>query len=448
MDKFNLMAISPIDGRYISATEPLKNYFSEFALIKARLAVEIEYFIALSYLQLPHLPQTGKDNILRKIYSEFVYKDALRIKEIENITNHDVKAIEYYLKFDIIGLKKYREFVHFGLTSQDINNTAIPLLLKKCIEEIIIPTFYELINKINYLSMQWRNISMLARTHGQPATPTTMGKEMKIFAYRLENQLNKLKNIDYSAKFGGATGNFNAHIIAYPNVDWEKFADNFIFETFQLKRLKYTTQIDNYDHLAELFDCLSRLNTILINFSRDIWLYIMQGYFKQYKSDTEIGSSTMPHKINPIDFENAEGNLLLANSLFKFMSQKLPISRLQRDLSDSTVIRNIGVPLSHILIALSSISKGLSKLIIDEDKIAFELENHWEVITEAIQTILRREGFSEPYEKLNHFIRKNNHITKKDIHKFIDDLQLPDNIKTELKNISPSNYIGIANKIS
>jgi len=449
MDKYNLKAISPIDGRYADITAPLREYFSEFALIKTRLMVEVEYFISLFELKLPQLNDTINFDLLKKIYNDFSIENAIQIKEIEKITNHDVKAVEYFLKekFDHIGLSGYKEFIHFGLTSQDINNTAIPFLTKQALEKILIPEFKNILSKIEELSQKWKDIPMLARTHGQAATPTTVGKELKVFAYRLEQQLKTLEKINYTAKFGGATGNFNAHLIAYPDINWEKFADDFIKNSFGLQRSQYTTQIDNYDNIAELFECIERINTVLLDFSKDMWTYISFEYFKQKISPDETGSSTMPHKINPVDFENAEGNLEIANALLLFMAVKLPVSRMQRDLSDSTVLRNIGVAVAHTLIAAKSIMKGISKIEICKDKIYSDLDKHWEIIAEAIQTVLRREGFSKPYELLKQFTAGKSEISKNNILSFIENLDVNDKIKEELKKITPFNYTGTASKI-
>lgn len=449
MSKKNLTAISPIDGRYGNTSESLQEYFSEFALIKARLFVEIEYFIALTELELPQLDIKIDNNSLRNIYLNFSLEDALEIKKIEKTTNHDVKAVEYFLKnkFEDLGLKKHSEFIHFGLTSQDINNTAIPWLLKQALEKIFLPEYENLKTQIEKLATEWSDIPMLARTHGQAASPTSVGKELKVFAYRLDIQIKKLKKFNFTSKFGGATGNFNAHLLAYPEINWENFANNFIEKKFCLNRSLYTTQIDNYDNIAEFFQCFERINTILLDYSKDIWTYISLDYFSQKIISGETGSSTMPHKVNPIDFENAEGNLGLANAIFNFMASKLPISRLQRDLSDSTVLRNIGVPLAHSFIAINSLFKGLAKININKEKIEKTLNKHWEVITEGIQTILRREGYEEPYELFKNLTRGKQSINQQDIHDFIEKLDIPHQIKTELKNISPFNYTGYSTRI-
>ena len=442
-----LNAIGPIDGRYNSKTKDLQNYFSEASLIKFRVKVEIEYFIALcnsSIIQLNHFP-SEKFKELRKIYSNFNNDDAQRIKEIESITNHDVKAVEYFIKeeFKKLKLEEFNEFIHFGLTSQDINNTAVPYSIKKALEEIIIPEINNIIKLIEKNSNNWSNISMLARTHGQAASPTRMGKEMMVFVERLKNQLLLMNKIPHTAKFGGATGNFNAHHVAFPDINWVDFSNDFLKSSLELKRQQTTTQIEHYDNLAAIMNNLSRINTILIDFSRDIWTYVSMDYFKQKINKNEVGSSAMPHKVNPIDFENAEGNLGIANSIFSFMADKLPISRLQRDLTDSTVLRNIGVPLAHTLIALKSLSKGINKLVINEEKISTDLEENWAVVAEAIQTILRRENYPNPYEALKELTRLNSKITKETISDFIDNLNVENRIKKELKKITPTNYTGI-----
>ena len=442
-----LNAIGPIDGRYNSKTKDLQNYFSEASLIKFRVKVEIEYFIALcnsSIIQLNHFP-SEKFKELRKIYSNFNNDDAQRIKEIESITNHDVKAVEYFIKeeFKKLKLEEFNEFIHFGLTSQDINNTAVPYSIKKALEEIILPEISNLIKLIEKNANIWSDISMLARTHGQAASPTRMGKEMMVFVERLKNQLLLMNKIPYTAKFGGATGNFNAHHVAFPDINWVDFSNDFLKSSLELKRQQTTTQIEHYDNLAAIMNNLSRINTILIDFSRDIWTYVSMDYFKQKINKNEVGSSAMPHKINPIDFENAEGNLGIANSLFSFMADKLPISRLQRDLTDSTVLRNIGVPLAHTLIALKSLNKGIKKLVINKEKISSDLDENWAVVAEAIQTILRRENYPNPYESLKELTRLNSKITKETIGDFIDNLNVGDNIKKELKKINPSNYTGV-----
>ena len=442
-----LNAIGPIDGRYNSKTKDLQNYFSEASLIKFRVKVEIEYFIALcnsSIIQLNHFP-SEKFKELRKIYSNFNNNDAQRIKEIESITNHDVKAVEYFIKeeFKKLKLEEFNEFIHFGLTSQDINNTAVPYSIKKALEEIILPEISNLIKLIEKNANIWSDISMLARTHGQAASPTRMGKEMMVFVERLKNQLLLMNKIPHTAKFGGATGNFNAHHVAFPDINWVDFSNNFLKSSLELKRQQTTTQIEHYDNLAAKMNNLSRINTVLIDFSRDIWTYVSMDYFKQKINKNEVGSSAMPHKVNPIDFENAEGNLGIANSLFSFMADKLPISRLQRDLTDSTVLRNIGVPLAHTLIALKSLNKGIKKLVINKEKISSDLDENWAVVAEAIQTILRRENYPNPYESLKELTRLNSKITKKTIGDFIDNLNVRDIIKKELKKINPSNYTGV-----
>ena len=442
-----LDSISPIDGRYNSKTSELQQYFSESSLIKFRLHVEIEYFIALcnsSILQLNHFP-SEKFNLLRKIYTDFSSDDAIRIKEIESITNHDVKAVEYFIKekFDDLSLSEFNEFIHFGLTSQDINNTAVPYSIKKALEEVFYTELSDLIGLLEKQAEKWKNISMLARTHGQAASPTRMGKEIMVFVERIKNQLSLLKQLPHTAKFGGATGNFNAHHVAFPEINWVDFANNFLSNSLDLKRQQTTTQIEHYDNLSAIMHNISRINTILIDYSRDIWTYISLDYFKQKINKNEVGSSAMPHKVNPIDFENAEGNLGIANSIFGFMSSKLPISRLQRDLTDSTVLRNIGVPIAHTLIAIKSLKKGINKLVINEEKIINDLENNWAVVAEAIQTILRREGYPNPYEALKELTRLNTKITSETLEDFINNLKIDEKIKKELRNISPSNYTGI-----
>lgn len=447
MNLNNLTAISPIDGRYRNKTEEFANYFSEYALIKYRVRVEIEYFIALAKFNIPQLSQISKEtlNNLKSVYINFSIKDAQKVKDIETITNHDVKAVEYFIKekFEELNLSKYKEFIHFGLTSQDINNTATPLLLKESINDIYLPEIKKIINKINELSNEWKDIPMLARTHGQPASPTKLGKEFMVFSERLSKQLGLLNLIPYSAKFGGATGNFNAHKVAYPNINWVDFANTFVNYILGLDRSQTTTQIEHYDNIAAIFDNFKRINTILIDFSRDIWLYISNEFFKQKIKKDEVGSSAMPHKVNPIDFENAEGNLGISNAILEHLSAKLPISRLQRDLTDSTVLRNVGVPLSHIIIALKSLNKGLDKLILNKEKIDDELNNNWAVVAEAIQTILRRENYPNPYEKLKELTRNNKKITEQSIINFIDTLKVSEKIKQELKQITPFNYTGI-----
>lgn len=443
----NLTAISPIDGRYRNKTEDLDKYFSEFALIKYRVLVEIEYFIALCNMPLPQLNEFDNNLFpdLRKIYLDFSVDDAQKIKDIEKVTNHDVKAVEYFIKekFDILNLQKYKEFIHFGLTSQDINNTATPYSFRDGIENIYLPEVKNLLEKINNLVKEWNDIPMLARTHGQPASPSRMGKEMLVYKERLEKQLDLLKNIPFSAKFGGATGNFNAHHVAYPENNWVEFANNFVNNILKLNRTQTTTQIEHYDNFAAYFDGMKRINTILTDMSRDFWTYISMGYFKQKIKKGEVGSSAMPHKVNPIDFENAEGNFGIANAFFSHLSQKLPISRLQRDLTDSTVLRNIGVPFAHSLIAFKSLQKGLDKVIINEKAINADLENNWSVVAEAIQTILRREAYPNPYEALKELTRTGETIDQTVISNFIDGLDLSEKIKNELKAITPSNYTGI-----
>lgn len=441
-----ITAVSPIDGRYYDKTKKLSDYFSEHALFRYRVMVEIEYFIALCQIPLPYLKDVNAAIFpqLRKLYKRFSLQNSARIKAIEKKTNHDVKAVEYFLKekFDELGLKRFKEFLHFGLTSQDINNTAFPLMMKNAIEHIYLPELDILINSIENSAKKWQNIPLLSHTHGQPASPTRLGKELKVFVTRLTNQRDMLYKIPMAAKFGGATGNFNAHVVAYPNIDWKIFADKFI-ERIGLMRLSPTTQIEHYDYLAALFDTMKRINTILLDFSRDMWLYISMEYFKQKITKGEVGSSAMPHKVNPIDFENAEGNIGIANTLFEFLSGKLPVSRLQRDLSDSTVIRNIGVPVAHTIIAFTSLVKGMGKLIVNKEKIFTDLENNWVVLAEAIQTVLRREGITAPYERLKELTRKNEKITKEKMIQFIDSLDITDDVKKELKSITPFNYVGI-----
>jgi len=443
----NLNAISPIDGRYRYKVENLAPFFSEEALIKYRVKVEIEYFIALVELPLPQLKDFDNTHFkkLRDIYLLFSTEDAQKIKEIEKITNHDVKAVEYFIKekFDQLQLQKYKEFIHFGLTSQDINNTAVPLSLHDAFDAVYYPELANLLVKLKELVLEWKDVSMLARTHGQPASPTRLGKEIEVFVERIEQQVTQLQNIPYAAKFGGATGNFNAHKVAYPNIDWKAFGTKFVEKVLGLHHSFPTTQIEHYDHLAGVFDALKRINTILIDFDRDIWTYVSMEYFKQKIKKGEIGSSAMPHKVNPIDFENSEGNLGIANAIFEHLSAKLPISRLQRDLTDSTVLRNIGVPFGHTIIAFNSTLKGLNKLIINKEKFAADLENNWAVVAEAIQTILRREAYPNPYEALKNLTRTNAKITKKSMADFIAKLNVSDTIKEELKQITPENYTGI-----
>lgn len=442
-----LTAISPIDGRYRDKVENLANYFSESALIRYRVTVEVEYFISLCELPLPQL--AGFDpslfEPLREIYRNFTTEDAQKVKEIEKITNHDVKAVEYFIKekFDALNLHDYKEFIHFGLTSQDINNTAIPCSFRDAVHDVYYPLIDSLIAKLEELSDEWKDVAMLAKTHGQPASPTRLGKELKVFVYRLSRQLELLKKVAISGKFGGATGNFNAHHVAYPQFDWAEFGDRFLTQKLKIERETYTTQISNYDNFAALFDNLRRINTILINLDRDFWTYISMTYFKQKIKAGEVGSSAMPHKVNPIDFENSEGNLGIANAVFEHLSNKLPVSRLQRDLTDSTVLRNIGVPLAHTLIAFQSTLKGLNKLIINKDAIEKDLEKNWAVVAEAIQTVLRREGYPNPYETLKALTRTNSKVTQESIAEFIDTLEISDELKDRLKEITPSNYTGI-----
>jgi len=446
MDLSSLTAISPVDGRYAKQTNVLSAYFSEAALIKYRVLVEVEYFIALCEIPLPQLADfpSQKFTELRAIYLNFSNDDAAQIKETEKITNHDVKAVEYFLKekLSLLELDKYSEFIHFGLTSQDINNTAIPLSLKEALQQCILPELENLTQVLRGLANDWMEVSMLAKTHGQPASPTTLGKEIAVFVNRLMVQTKQLKSIPFSAKFGGATGNFNAHKAAYPNYNWVDFANIFVNETLDLSRSAITTQIEHYDNLAALFDCLKRINNILIDLSRDFWQYISMEYFKQQIKAGEIGSSAMPHKVNPIDFENAEGNFGMANAIFEFLSSKLPISRLQRDLTDSTVLRNIGVPLAHTLIAFKSCQKGLGKLLLNPIAINQDLENNWAVVAEALQTVLRREAYPKPYEALKELTRKNEKITGKSIIDFIETLNVSDAVKAELKAFTPQNYVG------
>ena len=443
----SLTAISPVDGRYSSKTEPYSVYFSEFALIRYRVLTEVEYFIALCELPLKQLESVPSNILpkLREIYGQFSLEDAEKIKEIEKVTNHDVKAVEYFLKekFDEIGLGSFKEFIHFGLTSQDINNTSVPLSIKKAMEDVYYPELDSLIKKLTRMADEWRDVSMLAKTHGQPASPTRLGKEIMVFVSRLNQQLTLLRMVPHSAKFGGATGNFNAHHVAYPAIDWRSFANKFTHEKLGLEREQWTTQISNYDNLAALFDALARINTILTDFCRDIWSYVSMEYFKQKIKAGEVGSSAMPHKVNPIDFENAEGNLGMANAIFTFLAQKLPVSRLQRDLTDSTVLRNVGVPFSHTLIATQSILKGLDKLLLNETALYRDLDNTWAVVAEGIQTILRREEYPAPYEALKALTRTNEAINEKSIREFIDQLDVSAAVKEELRRITPRNYTGI-----
>ncbi|CCY16405.1 adenylosuccinate lyase [Prevotella sp. CAG:755] len=448
MDLDILTAVSPIDGRYRGKTEPLAPYFSEYALMKYRVRVEIEYFITLCELPLPQLAAFDHALFptLRKIYESFSEEDASRVKDIEKVTNHDVKAIEYFIKerFDAIGgLDAFKEFIHFGLTSQDINNTSFPLMFKDALERVYYPLLQELIDQLNAYAEEWKDIPMLAKTHGQPASPTRLGKEIRVFAYRLEQQRDLLKACPNTAKFGGATGNFNAHHVAYPGYDWKTFGNRFVSEKLGLEREQFTTQISNYDSLGAAFDALKRINTIVIDLDRDFWQYVSMEYFKQKIKAGEVGSSAMPHKVNPIDFENSEGNLGMANAIFAHLSQKLPVSRLQRDLTDSTVIRNIGVPLGHTIIAFESTLKGLRKLLLHQESINADLDNCWAVVAEAIQTILRREAYPHPYEALKALTRTNQAITQESISHFIDSLDVNEAIKTELRAITPHNYTGI-----
>ena len=443
-----LTAISPIDGRYRGKTEALAEYFSEYALIKYRVRVEIEYFITLCELPLPQLASFDHALFarLRQIYLSFSEADAQRVKDIEMITNHDVKAVEYFIKeeFDKIGgLDAYKEFIHFGLTSQDINNTSVPLSVKDALNEVFCPQVEEVIDQLQQYADEWRDVPMLAKTHGQPASPTRLGKEIMVFVYRLQEQLATLRACKLTAKFGGATGNYNAHHVAYPDHDWKSFGNRFVSEKLGLEREQYTTQISNYDHLASVFDAMRRINTILIDLDRDVWMYISMEYFKQKIKAGEVGSSAMPHKVNPIDFENSEGNLGIANAVLQFLAQKLPVSRLQRDLTDSTVLRNIGVPMGHSVIAFQSTLKGLRKLILNEERIEADLANTWAVVAEAIQTILRREGYPHPYEALKALTRTNQKMTEQTIHEFIGQLNVSDSVKAELMAITPLNYTGL-----
>ena len=443
----SLQAISPIDGRYSEKTQELAAFFSEQALIRYRVKVEIEYFIALCELGLPQLKDVDQKLFpeLKKIYSDFSLEDAQSIKEIEKVTNHDVKAVEYFIKdrFDKLELSEFKEFIHFGLTSQDINNTAVPLSIKDAMEEVYVPALNSLVDKLSALAAEWKDIPMLARTHGQPASPTRLGKEIEVFVIRLKEQIHFLEKIPYAAKFGGATGNFNAHKVAYPDVDWKKFGSKYVEDILGLYHSFPTTQIEHYDHLASLFDSLKRINTIILDLDKDIWSYVSMDYFKQKIKKGEVGSSAMPHKVNPIDFENSEGNLGIANALFEHLSAKLPVSRLQRDLTDSTVLRTIGVPFGHTLIGFASTLKGLNKLLLNESKLDSDLENNWAVVAEAIQTILRREAYPNPYEALKGLTRTNEAINKKSISEFIDGLDVSEEIKNELKGITPQNYTGI-----
>ena len=441
-----LTAVSPIDGRYHSKTEQLSDYFSEYALIRYRVKVEVEYFIALCELPLPQLEgvDAAKFEPLRDIYRNFTVENAQRIKDIESVTNHDVKAVEYFLKerFDEMGLEAFKEFIHFGLTSQDINNTSVPISVKDATYESFIPSLQQVIDKLNEFADAWQDVPMLAKTHGQPASPTRLGKEIRVFAYRLENQLAQLKAVPVSGKFGGATGNFNAHLVAFPNYDWRAFGRSFLENKLGIVREEWTTQISNYDNLGALFDAMKRINTILIDLDRDIWQYISMNYFKQKIKAGEVGSSAMPHKVNPIDFENSEGNLGIANAILEHLSHKLPVSRLQRDLTDSTVLRNVGVPMGHMAIAVASTLKGLNKLILNEEAINADLDNMWNVVAEAIQTILRREGYEKPYETLKALTRTNSVVDANSIAEFIDTLKVSDEVKAELKRITPHTYTG------
>ena len=443
-----LTAISPIDGRYRNKTAALAPYFSEYALMKYRTRVEIEYFIALCEIPLPQLADFDKSLFaaLRAIYEQFSEADAARVKEIESVTNHDVKAIEYFIKekIDAIGgLDAYKEFIHFGLTSQDINNTSVPLSVKEALQDVFYPQVEELIAQLQTYAEEWKDVPMLAKTHGQPASPTRLGKEIMVYVYRLTEQLNSLKACKVTAKFGGATGNYNAHHVAYPQYDWRAFGNKFVSEKLGLEREQYTTQISNYDYLGAIFDAVRRINTIIIDLDRDFWMYISMDYFKQKIKAGEVGSSAMPHKVNPIDYENSEGNLGIANAILQFLAQKLPVSRLQRDLTDSTVLRNIGVPFGHSVIAIQSTLKGLRKLILHEEKLQEDLDNTWAVVAEAIQTILRREAYPHPYEALKALTRTNKHMTEETIHEFIQGLNVSDSVKAELMAITPSNYTGI-----
>lgn len=446
MSLSSLTAISPIDGRYRGKVEILENYYSEYALIRYRVKVEIEYFIALCKLPLPQL--AGVDHALfgelRDIYAKFSVDDAQRVKDIESVTNHDVKAVEYFIKeqFDRLGLAQYKEFIHFGLTSQDINNTSVPMLIRDSLHEAYLPLLDEVVGLLNQYAEEWKDIPMLAKTHGQPASPTRLGKEIRVFAYRLEKQIELLKQVPVSGKFGGATGNFNAHRVAFPDRDWRAFAKKFLNESLGIEREEWTTQISNYDNLAALFDAMARINTIMIDLDRDMWQYISMEYFKQKIKAGEVGSSAMPHKVNPIDFENSEGNLGLANAILNHLAGKLPVSRLQRDLTDSTVLRNVGVPLAHMMVALHSTLKGLHKLLLNEAAISRDLDNMWNVVAEAIQTILRREGYEKPYETLKALTRTNSKVDAESIASFIDTLKVSDAVKEELKAITPHNYTG------
>lgn len=448
MDLNLLTAVSPIDGRYRGKTEPLAEYFSEYALIRYRVRVEIEYFITLCELPLPQLEGFDHELFgrLRDIYRNFTTTDAQRVKDIEKVTNHDVKAVEYFIKeqLDAIGgFDEYKEFIHFGLTSQDINNTSVPLSVKEALDDVYCPVIEELIAQLRSYAEEWKDVSMLAKTHGQPASPTRLGKEIMVFAYRLEEQLGQLKAVPVTAKFGGATGNYNAHRVAYPQYDWRAFGNDFVSGKLGLVREQYTTQISNYDYMGALFDAMRRINTIIIDLDRDIWMYISMEYFKQKIKAGEVGSSAMPHKVNPIDFENSEGNLGMANAILQFLAQKLPVSRLQRDLTDSTVLRNVGVPMGHGLIAMQSTLKGLRKLILNEEKISADLDDTWAVVAEAIQTVLRREAYPNPYEALKALTRTNEKMTEETMHRFIQELNVSESVKAELMAITPHTYTGI-----
>ncbi len=443
-----LTAISPIDGRYRGKTELLAGYFSEYALIKYRVRVEIEYFIALCQLPLPQLEKVSQEQIcsLRDIYQQFTEEDACRVKEIESITNHDVKAVEYFIKEKLDklgGFEAYKEFVHFGLTSQDINNTSVPLSVKEALEQVVYPLMEELLQLLRQYAEEWKDVPMLAKTHGQPASPTRLGKEVMVYVYRITRQMEQLKACPITAKFGGATGNFNAHHVAFPEIDWRGFANNFVANHLRLEREEFTTQISNYDCMGAVFDALRRINTILIDLDRDFWMYVSMEYFKQKIKKGEVGSSAMPHKVNPIDFENSEGNLGISNALLQFLAAKLPVSRLQRDLTDSTVLRNVGVPFGHTVIAIESTLKGLRKLILNEQRLNQDLEDNWAVVAEAIQTILRREGYPNPYEALKQLTRTNTKMTEQTIHDFVESLEVGQDVKEQLLAITPQNYTGI-----
>ena len=447
INHMSVLAISPVDGRYATKTSELVSYFSEFALINYRVRVEIEYFIALSESPIPQLTpfDEKQKKELREIYANFTVEDAEKIKEFERVTNHDVKAVEYFIKekLESLGLSDFQEFIHFRLTSQDINNTAVPMSIYECFKDVYLPAANSLVEKINHLAESWKDIPMLARTHGQPASPTRLGKEMKVFVERLTKQIKSAEGISISGKFGGATGNFNAHYVAYPDIDWVQFGNKFLKDHLGILRQQTTTQIEHYDELAAKFDALKRINTILVDFCRDIWAYVSMNYFKQAIKAGEVGSSAMPHKVNPIDFENAEGNLGLSSAILEHLSSKLPISRLQRDLTDSTVLRNVGMPFGYILVAFKSLEKGIGKLMLNEDAINADLEKNWSVVAEAIQTVLRREGYPKPYEALKDLTRTNQVINKESLHTFIDGLKVSEEVKNELKQISPYNYIGV-----